>query len=65
VIGQVALTDASSRRRFENEVNILWKLQHPAIITVEAVFYETLRAYIQMPYISGGTLRLWLQVSTL
>lgn len=42
---------------FENEVNLLWKLQHPAIISVDAVFYDTLRAYIQMPYIAGGTMR--------
>ena len=37
VLKEVGLTDDNSRRLFENEVNLLWKLQHPAIITVEAV----------------------------
>ena len=41
-------------------MNLLWKLCHPAIVKVEAVFYEGLRAYIQMPHIGQGTLRQWL-----
>lgn len=59
VLKEVTLHNEATRKVFENEVNLLWKLQHPAIVTVEAVFYDTLRAYIQMPYLAGGTLRAW------
>lgn len=48
---------------FENEVGLLWKLNHPAIIKVDAIFYEGLRAYIQMPYIDQGTLGQWLSTN--
>ena len=60
VLKEIALNDEAARKVFENEVGLLWKLKHPAIVKVDAVFYEGLRAYIQMPYISQGTLGQWL-----
>ncbi|KAK3281607.1 hypothetical protein CYMTET_10602 [Cymbomonas tetramitiformis] len=44
-----------------HELNLLWTLHHPAIIAVEAVFRAGPSAYIQMPYINGGTLGEWLE----
>mmetsp|Transcript_7394 Transcript_7394/g.18811 ORF Transcript_7394/g.18811 Transcript_7394/m.18811 type:complete len:1283 (+) Transcript_7394:321-4169(+) len=60
VLKEIALNNEAARKVFENEVSLLWKLRHPAIIKVEAIFYEGLRAYIQMPYVDQGTLRQWL-----
>eukprot|EP00898_Chlorokybus_atmophyticus_P005482 jgi/Chlat1/5935/Chrsp4S06260 len=60
VLKELPLSDESARKVFENEVTLLWKLHHPAIITVEAAFYDGLRAYIQTPYIDGGTMGQWL-----
>jgi serine/threonine protein kinase len=60
VLKEIALNNEAARKVFENEVILLWKLDHPAIIKVDAIFYEGLRAYIQMPYIDRGTLGQWL-----
>lgn len=60
VLKEIALNNEAARKVFENEVGLLWKLNHPAIIKVQAVFYEGLRAYIQLPYIEQGTFGQWL-----
>jgi len=43
VLQEIALNNETERKLFENEVGLLWKLRHPAIIKVEAIFYEGLR----------------------
>ena len=59
VLKEIILEDERCRKDFENEVSMLRKLPHPNIIRIEGVIYEGLRAYIQMPYIAGGTLGDW------
>lgn len=59
VLKEIALTGEEEKRSFENEVDLLWKLRHPSVVPVEAVFYEGLRAYIQMPYVEGGNMKQW------
>jgi len=54
VFQEIALNNETERKLFENEVGLLWKLRHPAIIKVEAIFYEGLRAYIQLPFVEQG-----------
>jgi serine/threonine protein kinase len=42
------------------QLEFLQKLQHPNIIHVENVIYESGRVYVLMPYFSSGTLATWL-----
>ena len=63
ILQEIALNNEAARKVFENEVGLLWRLNHPAIIKVDAIFYEGLRAYIQMPYIDQGTLGQWLSTN--
>ena len=59
VLKEITLEEEKSRKSFENEVNLLKKLNHPNIVPIEGIFYEGLRAYIQMPYLEGGTMHDW------
>ena len=59
VLKEITLEEEKSRKSFENEFQILKKLNHPNVVPIEGIFYEGFRAYIQMPFLEGGTLLDW------
>ncbi len=55
VIGERAFRDLQFRQRFDREAQTLGALNHPNILHVDDYEIEGNRAYLVMPYISGGT----------
>lgn len=60
----------SDEALIEHEASVLSTLKHPFVVSIEAVFKdrpkaerEWHKAYIQLPYYEGGTLREWVQSS--
>ncbi|MGB8343542.1 MAG: serine/threonine-protein kinase [Ktedonobacteraceae bacterium] len=57
VIVEQHLRDEQFRERFDREAQMLGSLDHPNILHVDDYEIENNRAYLVMPYISGGTFR--------
>lgn len=55
------LDDVKFRERFLREAQVLAALDHPNILPVHDFGVEEDRAYLVMPFISGGTLDQWLK----
>ena len=48
--------------RFDAELRLLHSLRHPCVLSIEAVFYDRNKAFIQMPFYDGYALKQWLTV---
>ena len=64
VLKEIVVTDHATRKTFENEVSIVHRLSHPAVVSISAVFYDHMMAYIEMPYFEAGNMRQWLDQGT-
>lgn len=65
VLKRFALGDARSRKTFEKELQILSRLRHPNVIELTGVVYFLANAvaFLEMPYLVGGSLRVHLAAS--
>ena len=65
VLKRFALGDARSRKTFEKELQILSRLRHPNVIELTGVVYLLANAvaFLEMPYLVGGSLRVHLAAS--
>jgi len=63
VLKRFALSDTKSRKTFERELRILARLRHPNVMQLTGVVCESAKAiaYIEMPYLTNGDLRAYLQ----
>jgi serine/threonine protein kinase len=59
VLKRFVLGDASSRKTFEKELQILARMRHPNVIQLTGVVYEPKEAvaYLELPYLASGDLR--------
>nr|CAG4719662.1 unnamed protein product [Naegleria fowleri] len=60
ILKQYSFSDESSRRQFIKEVHILYKLNHPCVVKLEAFFIEKDFVHVQMEYRGDQTLKEWL-----
>lgn len=62
VLKRFVLGDASSRKTFEKELALLARLRHPNVMQLTGVVYEPKKAvaYLELPYLASGDLRLHL-----
>ena len=61
VLKKYDLTDATSLRTLKKEVGILARLRHPNVVRASAVVIDVkaAEAYLELPFMLGGTLRTW------
>ena len=52
------------RVRARMQVRLLRGLNHPNVVAVECVFRDARHLYLQLPYLEGGSLRVWLDDSS-
>ena len=62
VLKKFLLSDGASLRTFQKEAGILARLEHPNILQATAIIEDVpkQRAYLELPFVAGGTLREWI-----
>ncbi|KAG2378289.1 hypothetical protein C9374_008432 [Naegleria lovaniensis] len=63
ILKQYSFSNDSSRRQFIKEVHILYKLNHPCVVKLEAFFIEKDFVNVQMEYRGDETLTEWLSTN--
>jgi tRNA A-37 threonylcarbamoyl transferase component Bud32 len=61
VLKKFFITNQKERKSFLNEINALYKLNHPCIIKIQNYFIENENVYLQSDYYENGNFQLWLK----
>lgn len=62
VLKEYTIETEAQCTRFDAELRLLHNLRHPCVLSIESVFYDRNKAYIQMPFYDGHSLRQWIIV---